>query len=422
MKSSEHSASNFMHNRLLSILLLFIAFLPMRVLAQGCIPADGDPIRIGAIFPTASLLTARSSEGYQGAEAMRRTVNECGGVNGRPVEWELAPAQDRYDSPEAVQSLVDTGIPLIVGSGSTAVSEGARDAAEAAGVVYWEVTEPVESPGEWTFSPRPNGYQMGQQAAQFIEAQYPDARVALVYDDIPFALTIASGVRDTLNDAPAIDEEFDVYNTYELASRMRDDGFTVLILITFDADGYWLWYSAREADANLDAWLHIGSEGYWQNLCARVYNIEGFMSLTPYAQASEDYREEVIGEIDSLYRDVYEQEFDADPSLEANLSASGVYLLLRYVLPSVEGEFTAENIRTAIAALNIHESIGLVGEGLAFDGGLNTASIAPVRQQQNSRFCSIHPSAIATCVSGIEEFPTWRERAIAGDNSPRCVP
>jgi hypothetical protein len=407
--------------RILSICLLLFAFFPLHVLAQDeCVAAEGEPLVIGAVFPTQSLLTARGSVSYQGAEMMRQTINACGGVNGRPVEWQIVSAQDRYDSAEAAQSLTDAGMPLIVGSGSTAVSEGARDVAEANSVVYWEVSESVEQASEWIFSPRPNNYQQGQQAAQFIEAQFPDARVALVYEDIAIAQSIASGVRDTLTVAPLIDEVYDIYDTYGLASRMRDDELNVLILISFDAEGYYLWYDAREADANLDAWLHIGSEGYWLDLCVRALNIEGFMSLSPFAAASEDYRDAVIGEIDSLYRDLYEQTYEEDPSLEANLSASGVYLLLRYVLPNVEGELTAENVRAAIQGLDIHESIGLMGEGLAFDGGLNVASIAPVRQQQDGRFCSVHPSAIATCVRSVESFPTWRARAIEVDNSRRC--
>src|SRR5688572_13152199 len=139
-----------MYYRLLSILCLSLVFLPMRTLAQdGCTAADGEPLVIGAVFPTASLLTARSSESYEGADAMRQAINACGGVNGRPVEWELISAQDRYDSAEAVQTLADAGMPIIVGSGSSAVSEGARDVAEAASVVYWEVSEAVESPGDW---------------------------------------------------------------------------------------------------------------------------------------------------------------------------------------------------------------------------------------------------------------------------------
>jgi hypothetical protein len=410
-----------MFPRIFSILLLLLTFFPLSVMAQDeCVAATGEPLVIGALFPTQSLLTAHSSVGYQGADIMRQAVNACGGVNGRPVEWQIVSAQDRYDSAEAAQSLAESGMPLIVGSGSTAVSEGARDVAEANNIVYWEVSESIEQTGDWIFSPRPSNYQMGQQAAQFIDAHYPDSRVALVYEDIALAQTIANGVRDTLTNPPLIDETYDIYNSYGLASRMRDENLNVLILIAFDLEGYYLWYDAREADANFNAWLHIGSESFWFDLCWRTENIDGLMSLSPFAAASEDYRDTVIGDVDTLYRDLYEETYDEDAPLEANLSASGVYLLLRYVLPNVEGEFTAENVRAAIQALDIHESVGLMGEGLAFDGGLNIASVAPVRQQQDNRFCSVFPTAIATCIHDVEPFPTWRARAIDVDNSRRC--
>ncbi|NWF68292.1 MAG: ABC transporter substrate-binding protein [Chloroflexi bacterium] len=400
--------------RIIGIVLLLIMVLPLGAGAQDeCVAAQGEPLVIGAVFPRAALLTARSGESLNGAEAMRSAINACGGVHGRPLEWQLVEAQDRYSAEAAVQTLAAAGVPLIVGSGSPAVSEGAREAADAAGVVYWEVSEAVEAPGAWTFSPRPNGRQMGQDAARLIDAQFPAARTALIYEDSAPARAIAAGVRDTLLNAPLIDEEYNGGDDYGLALRLREERIDALLLITFESDGYFLWYNAREADANVDAWLHIGGTGYWRGLCARQANVEGFMSLAAYGPVSVEYRQSVMGTLEQEYREAYTRAQNTPPSLEADLSAAGVYLLLRYGLPALEGDWSAENMRATLQALTVEMGSGMLGEGLLFVAGVNQAAVSIVRQQQNRLFCSVAPEAVATCLTGVQPLPTWRERARA---------
>jgi len=390
---------------------------------EACEPASGEPITLGAIFPQGSLFSARSAESYQGAEAMRQAINQCGGVDSRPVEWHYQPATDRADAETAAQTLVEEGVPLIIGSGLSAVSEGASAIAQDAGIVYWDVTDspPANAKGDWIFSLAADFQQLGAAAADFAQTHFEEPQVALIYEER--RAEVAEGVRDRLNQPPLIDygysDEICCIDAYSLAVDMREAKINVVILSVFDRDGERMWYALREADANIDAWIHVGSEGYRRDICQSA-NSEGFISINTAGPVSQPYRDEQIGEIYDLYRAAYQKNYGTAPSATADLSASGVYLLLRYVLQNIEGEITAESIRDATLALDLNDSVGLMGEGLSFDAnGMNQHPSVIARQQQGQNFCSIWPESIATCASRLA-FPTWRDRALAVENRLSC--
>ncbi|MBC7813490.1 MAG: ABC transporter substrate-binding protein [Burkholderiales bacterium] len=426
-------------------LLICLALLVQPIAAQEeCVPADGEPIVLGAIFPEGNLLTRRDGDAYQGAEAMRQAINACGGVNGHPVEFMYEPANDRDDAAEAAQHLIDAGVPLIVGSGSQAVSEGAREVTEAAGVVFWEMTEALDDAGEWSFSSRPTNEFLGSRTAQIVTAlAHPtlgitdgiQSRIALVYEDRPRGQQVASGVLQALGRS---DQELTIeypysdtlFNAYELAERIRDEDIDILILSMFDEDAENLWYALREANASVGAWIHIGSQGYHHELCERGGNMQGFISVDASGPVNDEYRREAMGELYTQYLRAYLNENGTDPDVEADLSASGVYLLWRYILPFVDGAYIASTIRSTIVTVRwdltspnaAGGATGMMSQG-GYDvtsGGFVLSDVI-VRQQQGSFFCSVWPEEIATCAVGVQPFPTWRERALLEQNPAICT-
>ncbi len=398
------------------IILVLLSFAAVSAQGDACEPASGEPLRIGAIFPSGVLFSASVADSFQGAEAMRLAVNACGGVGGRPVEWTLEPAGDRGDAYQAVRRLVEAGIPAIVGGGTPAASAGAREAAEIAGVFYWDATEAVDLPGEWSFAPRANSQQLGRMAAAFAAEHFSGdhgLRVALVYDSSDRSRAIARGVRRTLNAAPIIDYNIgeEGGDMYALARRIRGADIDALILSVPYIDGYTLWWMLREANANVGAWIDIGTQGYRQRLCDELVNLDGFISLGAVGEVNADYRAG-LGDVPRLYRRQYVRSYGSQPTETADLAASGVYLLLHHVLPRVEGEYTPESIRAAALSVDLTD-VGLLGEGLALQGdGTNAAASAIFRQQQGSRYCTVAPSSVATCFAPPMSFPTWRERAV----------
>jgi|GEM_PF-1491088 len=406
-------------------LLICLALLVQPIAAQDeCIPADGESIILGAIFPEGNLLTRRDGESYQGAEAMRQAINACGGVNGRPVEFMYEPANDRDEAAESAQRLVEAGVPLIVGSGSQAVSEGAREVTEAAGVIYWEMTESLDDAGEWSFSSRPNNWGLGFAAAEFVLTTIPTSndapRIALVHEARARGQQIAEGVMQMLElvGVPAIIEysySDILYETNDLAERIRDEQIDVLIFSGFDEDGEYLWYALREANANIKAWLQVGSEGYGREWCERGGNMQGFISIDATGPISTSYRQAWMGEVYTLYRRTYLNEYGTEPSYNADLSAIGIHELMSRIAPFVEGDYTSEAIRAASNEF-VAQQARMYGE----ETGFNVSGVV-VRQQQGSFFCSVWPQDIATCAAGVQPFPTWRERALLEQNPAICT-
>lgn len=403
-------------------LLLFLAMSSVRFAAAQaeCTAAEGDPIQLGAIFPQGALFSAETATSYQGVEAMTAAVNNCGGVNGRPVEWVYEPAASYDQASEAARDLiVRQRLPLIMGSGLQAVNEGGRAVADEFSVLYWEVTEAAEPSGEWYFTPRLTKNQLGTQTGGFVSLGLSDVlggaelRTALIYESRGEAT--ASAIRDALPVAPIIDFEYtdNLRGSYNLAVQMRDSDVNTVIIVGFERDGDRLWYAAREADADVLAWIHVGSEGYKRGLCQRLGNTEAFIGIDATGPISTTYRETALGSFYTDYRQNYIQAHTAMPTDEADLAASGVYLLLKQVLPTVQGDYTTENIRAALLALNTNDALGLFGEGLNFSAGngLNAAPGIVVQQQQGGDFCSTWPGSIATCAGGLLAFPTWEARA-----------
>jgi ABC-type branched-subunit amino acid transport system substrate-binding protein len=133
-----------MVTRSLFLLLLLLLSAHPPTLAQddasACNPADGTPVRIGAIFAQDDLFGVAAGNPYRGVQAIVAAVNACGGVNGQPVELVYIAANNREQAQEAVAQLPDD-ISLVIGSGSLAVSEVLSNAASEQSFIYWEVTE-----------------------------------------------------------------------------------------------------------------------------------------------------------------------------------------------------------------------------------------------------------------------------------------
>jgi len=371
-------------------------------------PAEGTPLRIGAIFPQDVILIAGSSAAYRGAEAMRRTLNDCGGIGGQPLEFEYVPAADRDAAEAAVQILAEANVPLIIGSGLPAVSEGASASAQSAGIVYWEMTDALLQAGDGLFAAAQTDVVMGRAAAQFAQTALVDVldgeppRIALIYEGRLRGQETARGVRAALEVPPVIDYSYDDYlrNPYAVAEQIRDQQINIVILSVFDDDGRALWYGLREANANIKAWLHIGSQGYRRVLCQNG-STDAFMGMERSGYVNVLYADE---QAYTAYRRSYTRAFSSAPDFAADVSAAGVYVLGQ-ILGQIEGHtFTPVTIRAAIEHYQATVEHG----------------VPLVRQQQGSHYCVVYPGAIASCGGPVIPFPTWRERAVRENQTLTC--
>jgi hypothetical protein len=377
------------------------------------------------MFPTASIFSGESISAYRGADAMRQAVNACGGVDGRPVEFITEDANDYEDAVTAVESLIARDIPLIVGGGLPAITEGAA-ATIGDRAVYWELTGSIELSQLQVFSPTATHAQLGEAANAYLTSEEftkimasEPIRAALIHDIGERGSSVASGIPwDHLAlDAPYEDRLQDVER---LAREMKRLGVNVVLISAFERDAINLWFAVRQVDLPLRAWVQIGSESYLGRLCEYGLSGDAVIVVTRAGPTSSAYREMALGEVYDAYRAAYLRLYGVQSDTQADLSASGVFMLLRGVLPEVRSELTAQSLYNVLGRFQT-DVRGMFGESADFDDGFGVSwqPSVVISQQQGGGLCSLSPGDVATCV-GILEFPSWRERALQEANGLTC--
>jgi len=395
--------------------------------AVTCVAASGEPLRIGAVFPAQTVLTASAITPLRGVQAMVAAVNACGGVSGRPVELVSVSANNRDSARDAVEKL-SGDVPLIIGSGSPAVSEVLLDTSRDGSFVYWEVSEPLDEPHQWSFSSLPSDSQLGSQTADFVDSQVAallgekqPVRLATVNEKRPAAQQIADALSSRLSAPPVLTYAYEnvMADSYKFAKQIRESKVNVVVVIALNRDADQFWWNMQQADANVKAYIQVG-EPDRRNSCERIGNSDNLIMMSRTGAVSDAYRQQQIGAIYEQYTAIYMKQFAHLPDVTADLSASSVYLLLHDILPDAVNNFTVSNLQAKIQAAQVAVGSGLMGEGYMLKDNLNQASVAIVQQRQDNQLCSLFPSDVATCSAALQPFPTWRER-VSQSQFASCV-
>ena len=197
---------------------------PLTTVASG---PTGQPIRIGAVFPlqgTAGLLAQDELEGIRIAADL---VNADGGVDGRPIELDVHDLESRADAPSVMQTFVDEGISVVIGAYASDLSIAASQAADGAGLVYWEsgaVADQLTGRGlPLVFRVGASGSNLGANSAEFAATELAsrlgrstsDLRLAIVSAQDDYATSVAEAAAQTAvaNGVPIV-----VRETYNLAA------------------------------------------------------------------------------------------------------------------------------------------------------------------------------------------------------------
>ena len=360
---------------------------------------------------------------------MVAAVNACGGVGGRPVELVNVSANNR-DSARAAVAKFSGDVPVVIGSGSPAVSEVLMDESRGGAFVYWEVSEPLDSPHQWSFSPLPTHRQLGSQTADFIRTQVSallgekqPLRLAIIHEKRPAAQQIVDELSSSLSVPPVLTYAYGnvLSDSYTVAKQIREKKVNAVVVVAFNRDSDQVWLNMRQADANVMAYIQVG-EPDRRNSCERIGNSDSLITISRTGAVSDAYREQHIGLVYDQYTAIYMKQFALLPDATADLSASNTYLLLHDILPGAVNDFSVSNVQQKILASQITVGSGLMGEGFTVDAAafINQAAVAIVQQRQDNRLCSLVPSEIATCNAGLQPFPTWRER-VSQSQFASCV-
>ncbi|HVA87551.1 MAG TPA: ABC transporter substrate-binding protein, partial [Candidatus Saccharimonadales bacterium] len=173
-------------------------------------PALGSPpIRIGAVFPLTGNAASLANDELAGVRIAAEFVNADGGIGGRPIVLDVKDLPSSQDAPAVMAALKADGVSVVVGSYSSDLSIPASQAADSAGLVYWEsgaVADRLTGRGlPLVFRVGASGSNLGANSASFAASQLAprlgrttsSLRVAIVSADDDYARSVADAAAAT---------------------------------------------------------------------------------------------------------------------------------------------------------------------------------------------------------------------------------
>jgi branched-chain amino acid transport system substrate-binding protein len=241
---------------------------PPRPSAAPAVPAG--PIRIGAVFPLDGNAGALAREELAGVQAAADFVNADGGVEGRPIVLDVRDLEASIDASGVMSALEAGGATVVVGAYSSALSIPASEAANDAGLVYWEagaVADQLTGRGlPFVFRVGASGTNLGSNSAAFAATELAprlsrtaaQLRVAVVAADDDYAHSVADAAAATAGSAgmPVVARltyDLTVPDFPSVMSQLQAARPDVVILASHIPDGV----AFRQAMVAAD--LHVGA-------------------------------------------------------------------------------------------------------------------------------------------------------------------
>lgn len=249
---------------------LALAILLVATLA-GCLSGK-RPIRIGAVFPISGIAASLAVPELTGVQIAADLINADGGIAGRRIELVVRDLRSRDEADGVMADLAEQGIEIVIGAYSSDLSIAASEAADRAGLLYWEagaVADRLTGRGlPMVFRVGTTGGTLGANSSLFAARELAgrlgkdasELRVALAVADDEYAQTVADAAESTAAalGMPVVTRT--PYNLYvpdwpavmaELKAAQPD----VIILASHIPDGIAFRKAMLEADLRVGAFI-----------------------------------------------------------------------------------------------------------------------------------------------------------------------
>jgi branched-chain amino acid transport system substrate-binding protein len=197
-----------MWTRRFGVLLLGLALAPALL---GC-GTGKAPIRIGAVFPISGNAASLAVPELKGVQIAADLVNADGGIDGRQIELVVRDLRSRDEAAGVMADLAGQGVQIVVGAYSSDLSMAASEAADQAGLLYWEagaVADRLTGRGlPMVFRVGTTGGTLGANSSLFAARELAgrlgkdvsELRVALAVADDEYARTVGDAAEATAVD------------------------------------------------------------------------------------------------------------------------------------------------------------------------------------------------------------------------------
>ena len=367
--------------RLPALLIALAALLP------ACAFGDKAPVVFGAVYPTGGVLGEEGLQEYRGVRLAAELANRDGGIDGRPIELRLEPANTSDAAPQAVKRLDEAGVDIVLGSYSSVVSRKAALTASELGMLFWEtgaVGEVGMSPtvAERVFRFASTGQMLGGEAVAFVRDELaarltsvPDLRYAVVYVDDVYGRSVGEGAleeirRSGLTLSARIGYELASADYRQIAQTLKDTRTDVLVVAAYLEDGVAMRREIVAAEVPL-----LTSIGTSSSYCHPAFGealgpeaVGLFASDKPDADFLDPSKLQPGAASELKWaRDRYRSLYKAPMSGAALSGFSAAWALFHHVMPVAKG-LSADEVANALRAVRLERGSLPNGSGLEFGG------------------------------------------------------
>jgi branched-chain amino acid transport system substrate-binding protein len=251
----------------LAFVLLLVATL------VGC-GSGKQPIRIGATFPISGNAASLAGPELTGVQIAADLINADGGIAGRPIELVVRDLRSRDEADGVMADLAGQGIEIVIGAYSSDLSIAASEAADRAGLLYWEagaVADRLTGRGlPMVFRVGTTGGTLGANSSLFAARELAgrlgkdasELRVALAVADDEYARTVADAAEWTAVDLGMPVVTRTTYNLYlpdwpAVMAELKAARPDVIILVSHIPDG--IAFRQQMLESGVKAGALIGS-------------------------------------------------------------------------------------------------------------------------------------------------------------------
>jgi len=195
--------------RLAALGMGFALIVAMAGCGNAAKSASTDPIRIGAVFPISSNAASLVGPELTGVRIAADQVNADGGIGGRKIELEVRDLRSRSEADAVMRGLRDQGVQIVIGAYSSDLSIAASDAADRAGLLYWEagaVADRLTGRGlPMVFRVGASGTNLGSNSSEFAATELASRlgkaastlRIGIAVADDEYARSVADAAEAT---------------------------------------------------------------------------------------------------------------------------------------------------------------------------------------------------------------------------------
>ncbi|HET6699296.1 MAG TPA: ABC transporter substrate-binding protein [Nocardioidaceae bacterium] len=408
--------------------------LALAVLTAACGGASGgssgDEIEIVTALPFSGGLAEIGQDMYDGANIARQLINEQGGVNGAEVVFSKADVPDPESGVTEVNRVISQDqAKIIFCCYSSSIDLAVSQVTERNKVVMVEggaiAPEITQRGFKYLLRTQSTAEQYAGGALGLLEdvvlpklgMDPADVRVAIVHEQgsygEAYGKVVSAGLKD-LGVTLVANESYDS-NATDLTSLVlgvKAKKPTIVMAASYTNDAVLFYDQARQQ--GLSPKVFIGAGGGHSNALfgeSQGKFANGVFESSSSAHVNEEALTPEMRDVAAELRDRYTKLRNKPVSNQVVLGFSGMWALLKYVLPKASDPMDPDAVMEAAGKVEAPEGSLPNGWGIDFDEtGQNTLATPSVQQWQDGELVVVYPEELATAEPTMIPLPPWNER------------